>query len=292
MSNPHTFGGSWTDEKLDTLRKYLEAYRSIFTKNPNARYFETTYVDAFAGTGSRVSARDIDPEAVPSDVDAQSYRQGSVSIALELASPFDHYFLIDKSPKHARELEQLAARYPERDILIAPGDANAVLRDWCANLNTRRNRAVVFLDPYGMQVEWQTIEAIASTRAIDMWLLFPLGQAVNRLLTTREPPSPAMAGRLTKTFGTDSWKTDFYKAPAQAGLFDTEPGLIKGVTTAGIAEFFLDRLRTIFPAVSPNYKSLRNSKRAVIYILCFAAANAKGGEPALRIANHLLKDKG
>lgn len=34
-----------------------------------------------------------------------------------------------------------------------------------------------------MQVEWKTIEAIAKAKAIDMWLLFPLGIGVARLLT-------------------------------------------------------------------------------------------------------------
>jgi hypothetical protein len=41
----------------------------------------------------------------------------------------------------------------------------------------------VFLDPYGMQVEWSTIEALAATKAVDLWYLFPLGVGVARLLT-------------------------------------------------------------------------------------------------------------
>jgi len=290
MSNLHSFGGAWTDEKLETLRNYLEAYRTIFTANPGARYFETIYVDAFAGTGSRVSRKGVDIESVPNDEDSQSYRQGSVSIALELDSPFDKYFLIDKNPDHATELMQLAEGHPNRTIEIASGDANKVLRSWCTAFDTRRSRAVVFLDPYGMQVEWRTIEAIAQTQAIDMWLLFPLGQAVNRLLTRNEPPSKAMAARLTQTFGTDAWQEAFYKTDPQGNLF-AEPSLVKQVTMDGIAQFFLDRLRLVFHSVSPNYRSLRNSKNAVIYILCFAAANPKGAPTAIKIANHLLKDK-
>ena len=33
-----------------------------------------------------------------------------------------------------------------------------------------------------MQVQWDTMKAIAETKAIDLWILFPLGVAVNRLL--------------------------------------------------------------------------------------------------------------
>lgn len=288
MSYSHRFGGPWTDEKLNTLRDYLVQYRRIFDANAAAQFFNTIYVDAFAGTGSRTSRNGVDSDVVPDDEDAQSYRQGSVSIALDLPSPFDQYFLIDKNRKHVDELENMKKRYSNRNIAVAAGDANGVLQDWCARFDKRRDRAVVFLDPYGMQVEWPTIEAIASTQAIDMWLLFPLGQAVNRLLTRNEPPSPALATRLTRTFGTDEWQAAFYKNSAQPGLFE-EPSLVKAVTMDGIAQFFLGRLRTVFTAVAPSYKELRNRKNVPIYILCFAAANPKGATPAIKIANHLLK---
>lgn len=150
---------------------------------------------------------------------------------------------------------------------------------------------MVFLDPYGMQVEWQTVEAIAHTHAIDMWLLFPLGQAVNRLLTRNEPPSQALSARLTQAFGTDEWKEAFYKRNIQDDLFGNAPELVKGVTMDGIAQFFLSRLDSVFAAVSPLYKPLMNSKNVSIYILCFAAANPKGAPTAIKIANHLLKSK-
>lgn len=42
----------------------------------------------------------------------------------------------------------------------------------------------MFLDPYGMQVDWATIEAIAKTKAIDLWILFPLGH-IFQVLTKR-----------------------------------------------------------------------------------------------------------
>ena len=47
------FGGDWTEEKLDRVRKYLPAYTTIFNSNPKAKSLKTHYVDAFAGTGYR-----------------------------------------------------------------------------------------------------------------------------------------------------------------------------------------------------------------------------------------------
>ena len=43
----HSFGGQWTHEKLERIRKYLAAYVKIMSK----RRYSYEYVDAFAGTG-------------------------------------------------------------------------------------------------------------------------------------------------------------------------------------------------------------------------------------------------
>ena len=51
MLPPQAFGGSWTEAKLEILRGYLHAYTTIFNANQKARFFDTFYVDAFAGSG-------------------------------------------------------------------------------------------------------------------------------------------------------------------------------------------------------------------------------------------------
>ncbi len=43
------FGSSWTEEKLERIRKYLSAYTTIMRKHN----FKYAYIDAFAGTGYR-----------------------------------------------------------------------------------------------------------------------------------------------------------------------------------------------------------------------------------------------
>ena len=46
-----------------------------------------------------------------------------------------------------------------------------------------------------MQVDWSTFEAIAATKAIDLWILFPLGQAANRLPSRNDIPAGGQAQR-------------------------------------------------------------------------------------------------
>jgi three-Cys-motif partner protein len=58
----HQFGGRWTEEKLERLRKYLVAYTTIFKANERAKHLRTTFVDAFAGTGTYRATKGVSQE--------------------------------------------------------------------------------------------------------------------------------------------------------------------------------------------------------------------------------------
>ena len=141
-----------------------------------------------------------------------------------------------------------------------------------------------------MQVEWATIKAIAATRAIDLWLLFPLGIGVNRLLTRDGDIPEAWQTRLDLLLGTTDWHAAFYQTETSKDLFGEREVLVKAKTDV-IGRYFVDRLATVFPTVSPQPGVLRNSTNCPLYLLCFAtASDSKQGQAiALRIANHLLK---
>jgi three-Cys-motif partner protein len=293
MMNPsHRFGGSWTEEKLGRVRQYLSAYTKIFTRNVAASWYKTIYLDAFAGTGYRTSSCEdnVDADFLPHDDDALSFQKGSAYTALETIPAFDQYFFIERSPEYVTELENLLDSFPEKSdiITIVQEEANSFIRHWCRETDWRATRAVVFLDPYGMQVEWKTVEAISHTEAIDLWILFPLGQAVNRLLTKREPPKEAWADRLTTFFGTETWEEAFYRPRKQYTLFGPQDMLEKDTDFESIGKFFVDRLKSVFAGVATNPLPLRNSKNVPIFLLCFAAANTKGAPTAVKIAHNIL----
>lgn len=245
MAEPQ-FGGPWTEEKLSRLRKYLRAYMTIFTTNPQAKLLKTIYVDAFAGAGSRKDAA-VQTEGddllfdVTADSDAEALRKGSALIALETKPAFSRYIFIEKNEEHVRSLSNLRQRFPAigPSIDIVAEDANSYLLEWCRQIDWYKSRAVVFLDPYGMQVEWSTISAMAKTKAIDLWILFPLGVGVNRLLMRKNPPVGAWADRLTRIFGTEDWKSAFYHESKQADLFNERPDTIKDADFETIAKFWV-----------------------------------------------------
>jgi three-Cys-motif partner protein len=173
------------------------------------------------------------------------------------------------------------------------GDANAEIRALCGkNKDWSSRRAVMFLDPYGTQVEWATIEAIASTKAIDLWILFPLGIGVNRLLTRSGEIPASWRRRLDLLLGTEEWYDAFYKVEHAPTLFDTQETEVVKATMETIGRYFNDRLAGIFAGVAPEPKVLLNSANCPLYLLCFAVGNARGAPIALRIADHLLKTVG
>lgn len=296
LMSEHVFGGDWTSEKLARVRKYLEAYTKIFHTNERARYFTTYFVDAFAGTGDRMDSNIPGLSETPlldveSDPEFVGLQKGSSRIALEVEPGFDRYLFIEHSKKRVAELEKLKALYPglASNVLIEHGDANTVLTNWCRQTNWQKHRAVVFLDPYGMQVNWSTIEAIAATKAIDLWILFPIGQAVNRLLINRKPPPESWSNALTRTFGEDSWRQRFYKKTVQQSLFGEEELETKTADFADIQAYFLERLGSVFESVAKNPLLLCNSRGIPIYLLCFAVGNKRGAKTAVDIAQDILR---
>lgn len=299
MKKAQSFGGDWTEDKLKRINKYLRAYTKIFAANQKAQFLTTIYVDAFASTGDR-TGEPKNNESTQSDLDAskaevRKFLDGSVRIALEVRPEFDQYLFIELDAEHCQELESnLNASYPDMipKIQIENAEANQYLKNWCRVTDWSKKRAVLFLDPFGMQVEWSLLEAIAETHAIDMWLLFPIGMGVNRLLTRSEPPPKSWADRLTKTLGTDEWKNEFYPSVVDMTLFGDVETQSKKTNFAGIASYFVSRLNTLFPGgVAENPVLLRNSRNTPLYLLCFATSNQKDAikKVALDIAQDILK---
>jgi three-Cys-motif partner protein len=287
----HQFGGDWTAQKLEVLSGYLGAYTKVLKHQP----FRTAYIDAFAGSGTIDAHRDGEPPTPQSLLfpelvaeEPKKLLDGSARIALQTQPRFDKYIFIERRPDRCAELERLKSEFPDLalDIDVRPGEANAQIQALCAKKWDGR-RAVLFLDPYGMQVEWQTIEAVARTKAIDLWILFPLGIGVNRLLTKSGDIPQSWRRRLDLLLGTTDWYDEFYEIETTPTLFGETERLVKA-TMETIGRYFNDRLREIFAGVAEQPGVLRNSS-SPLYLLCFAVSNEKACKPALRIAEHLLK---
>jgi three-Cys-motif partner protein len=287
------FGGDRTEKKLERVRQYMQAYLTIMHGNERARHLRTMYVDAFAGSGVRMDRQRYKEQiALPfedEDLELRNFRYGSARLALELEGGFDRYVLVELDQSKSASLARLRSDYPSRanQIEIACCDANARLTELCNATDWRSWRALVFLDPFGMQVDWSTIEALGDTNAVDLWYLFPLN-AVSRMLPRNRPPRKEWADRLTSVLGADDWQSAFYTPSGQGSLFGTGEGDARDANSEAIISYVKERLRTAFCAVADNPLVLFNSRNSPLFLLCFACANPKGAKPAIKIAQHIL----
>ena len=78
---------------------------------------------------------------------------------------------------------------------------------------------MLFLDPYGMQVDWTTIQAIARTRAIDLWYLVPAGIGIGRLIPRSGNVDARWAERLDRMLGERGWQRRFLRERHLRSLF-------------------------------------------------------------------------
>lgn len=291
MTYQTQFGGVWTQQKLEAIKKYLQAYTKIFKNNQKALFYSITYVDAFAGTGSLrrpepSSLLELLPELQRNE---KEFAKGSVRRALEVEPPFDEYLFIEKNRKKCSELKTNADEFPSLNVRILNEDANNALLTWCKGLDTKRQRAVVFLDPFGASVKWEAIAALGGTRAVDLWVLFPYS-AINRMLVRRGKPRKTWADRLTSVFGTTEWENSFYSSTTFPSLLESTEvieSVHKSANHRVITDFFVRRLKQEFVAVSDPFP-MHNSNGSLMFMLFFAAGNEHSAKVGLKIANSII----
>ncbi|MFZ2302892.1 MAG: three-Cys-motif partner protein TcmP [Gallionella sp.] len=278
----HSFGGLWTLGKLEALEKYHVAFNNALSR----QNFTRIYIDAFAGTGRC----DITVGGERTSVD------GSARRALQANPPFHKFIFIELKAKKLVSLKALQAEYPGKDIEIIHDDANVALKALCERYDWRNTRAVLFLDPYGLHVEWPTLEAIAQTGAIDVWYLFPYSGLYRQTAKNADAIDADKADAITRILGTDEWRQKFYVPQRQTVLFGNESGDSREADHHDMLRYVSSRLKGLFPAVTEPkvlYQAGDSKKPsgAPLFALYFAASNPKPNAHglALKIAKDVLK---
>ena len=283
-----------TSLKLSALSKYLQAY-SIALKNQG---FARIYIDAFAGSGTRT-------ETVPAlplfgrDQPEEISTPGSAKIALSIEPSFDTLVFFEANPERFQKLEQLRNEYQaDRKIVLRQGDANDFVRKICSGVrwhepkdDIKGMRGVVFLDPYGMEVEWKTVEAIAATNALDCWYFFPLSGLYRN--APRDPTrlDASKEASLDRVLGTPDWREHWYDHSIQReDFFETAQQAVVRADVDAIEAYVSDRLKTIFKGVVLPPIRLRHNGGAPMASLFFAMSNPSKKAVALgkSIAGHIL----
>jgi len=268
--------GKWSLEKLELLRKYLTAYLKVLTHQSWCQGYE--YIDAFAGTGK------------PKTRDEQKYVNGSPRIALSLNPPFTQYHFIEQTDWRVERLMKLRTEFSGRNIAIYHGDCNRIIHEQILPQlpYASRKRAFAFVDPFGMQMEWQTMEDLAKIKTVEIILNFPV-MAINRGVLRKHPEmlSGVSKVRLKRFWGTEDWMVDLYEEEQTLSGPQTVKRQLSGKEFGHI---FKKRLEEVFPHCSDPIL-MANSKNAPLYCLIFAGHNANGKKIAEDILLKHERDK-
>jgi three-Cys-motif partner protein len=285
----HEFGGVSTDLKLSIVEAYLRA----FTTALRPKFRELIYIDAFAGTGERTVRYATDDlgvldEALRSGIERL---RGSARIAIDTKPPFNKLTFIDRNPVHCEALRALRAMHPSRHIDVREGEATTILDELISRRSWAGCRGVLFLDPYGMSVPWETLVSVRKTEALDTWYLVSLAGLYRQ--AAREPRglTPDKRAAITRRLGYEGWEAEWYGTVKEHSLFGgiderefrvADVKMIESTVTA--------RLKTLFPAVGGPL-TLQNDRGHPMNSLFFLPSNPKPAAfgLAMKIADHILK---
>jgi len=196
---------SHTLEKLSYFKKYLEAYL-IATKKLPLKY----YIDAFAGTGKCI----LCDEKCNSDggIKCEECKKGkiidgSALISLKAKNKFNGYIFVELDEKNIKYLKKFISEgiFSEikKNIQVIKEDTNILLKD-IYKFITKYAGCLIFLDPEGPEMHWETIKFLSKINKADLLMLYPYDMSLVRL--TKDYPNI-----LDRFYGTKEWSKIYHK---------------------------------------------------------------------------------
>lgn len=271
----HIFGGHWTEIKLQLLKLYLKFYTTALKNQP----FKKVYIDAFAGTGERHERMLAAPLFEEEEDEDEKTLDGSVKIALDINPPFDKYYFIERDEKRYNRLLEVIKPYKNnRNLKAYNSEANEHIQQLCKQINWKQNRAVLFLDPYGLSVNWETLQIISNTKAIDLWFLFSLSGLYRQASIDFDSIEEYKKKKITAILGTNAWESEIYqhKHPKQNDIFDDNPDKKERTASVKDLEIYIKkRLETLFPHVEPAFPLPLSGSQLYSLFFCISNPSSK-----------------
>ncbi len=290
--------GPWAKDKLNALARYLDFYTKVLKNQP----WQTIYLDAYAGGGraiiraeerSQKFEMNLFGEALPIDPDERELIDGSPRVALTITNFFDQYIFIESDPRRVSELQTLKTEFANsRKITVLPLTATEGIDQITKQpIQRRTHRGVAFLDPFGTNLEWTSIQKLASTALFEVVINFPLGMAIQRMLPNSGEVPDAWAARLDRYFGSRAWFEEVYQKKPD-DLFARAGYAKRPNYSERLLELYRANLKSAFGYVSVP-RLIRNTRSAPLYYLLWAGPNKKGLEGAdyvLTMGEHVSLD--
>jgi len=255
--------GAWALEKY----RRVWYYDQIFSTGMKAKWDQRVYLDLFSGAGyARIRG-------------SGEIVAGSPILSLRVKDPFTKYIFVEEQ---ADLLEALQARVereaPEADVDYVLGDVNEVVDEVVDRIpafgqgNTQLS--FCFVDPFSVNLSFETIRTLGGPRNMDFLILLALGMDANRNLGLYLEESHE---RIEMFLGDPDWRERWQEAE-RSGLrfiYFLAIRYIEAMKTLGYGETTPDQMYTV----------RSDTKNLGLYYLAFFS-KAKLGERFWREVLH------
>lgn len=279
------FATKATIRKLTTISDYLAFYTVALSK----QRFRLTYFDAFAGTGEIPYAANL--PLFDGMQELSTVIEGSARRSLKVEPPFDRYVFTDSKRQNVTSLNRLKDEFPHlaSRIDVLCGDANELVMNFCLKEINTYDRVVIFLDPYGNHVAWDTVKAIAAKPGVDLWYLFPAGLGVVRQMSHDARIQKDAEDSLDQMFGDHDWFSSLTEKNTQLDMLDHHSEARRKVATAdAVTRYMIAKMKTIFDGRVLDQWLPLGKQGGHWYSLIFAWSNPR--KAATNLASKVAKE--
>jgi three-Cys-motif partner protein len=165
------------------------------------------------------------------------------------------------------------------------GDANDNIKKLAEALKKdKKLKALVLLDPFGMQINWESIELLMETTS-DVWILIPSGVIINRLLDKKGDLTNI--NKLCSFFGMkeEEIRKEFYTEKVSQTLFGEETKIQKSQEPIRkITDLYIKKMQSVWKYVTKEPLIMKNKKNVEIFHFAFASNNSAG----IKIAKEII----
>jgi three-Cys-motif partner protein len=238
--------GQWVNGK----KYYLDRYLDIMSRGVGGKWDgNLSYVDLFAGPGRSV-IRGTGEEVEGSPLSA-------------LNREFSRYIFVDVPEVLFVLKERLKGHPKTSQITFLEGDCNAVIETIREELPPN-HLILAFIDPTGLQIQFQTIRRLVQNRKVDLLMTVQLGMGV----TMNLPQYLKTEGtRLTAFLGNANWREDV-----------KEGGTASQFANRFLAQY-LKELRSMgYSTVRERGIDIRNDQNLLLYVMVLASRHPLGGK--------------
>jgi three-Cys-motif partner protein len=230
------------------------------------------FIDLFSGPGKCIVR------------DTNEYLFGSPLLALQTQYPFTDYFFVDMDTKNIESLKRRsqASKVSLDHINFLIGDANQLVNEIAEAIANHDKRYVqgllpclnlAFLDPEGLELEWKTVETLASMKRMDLIIHYSQNGLTRNLDRCYASQDETIIDRF---FGDRNWRDVYKKISEKKEIIGIHRALI---------DYYKMKLRDLGYVVINDSEEIsrepliRNTKRnAPLYRLIFASKHPLGNK--------------